>query len=139
MNQPNPSVPHADDPRPVLIYDGDCRFCIEQVRRLERWVPGRVRMESYRDPGVIERYPGLTLEQCDQALQLVEPDGRIYSGAAAVAMLSQLHPLLAPIGWLYSVPGVRQIADWAYARVARNRFRLQGNVCADDACRQHRP
>jgi predicted DCC family thiol-disulfide oxidoreductase YuxK len=139
MSQTNPSQSHADDPRPVLIYDGHCRFCIQQASRLERWVNGGVRMESFRDPGVIERYPGLTLQQCDQALQLVEPNGRIHSGAEAIATAFRLRPVLAPIGWLYYLPVVRQIADWGYRLVARNRFSLQGDVCTDDACRQHRP
>jgi predicted DCC family thiol-disulfide oxidoreductase YuxK len=139
MSQPRPSAPHADDARPVLIYDGHCRFCIQQASRLERWVNGAVRMRSFRDAGVIERYPGLTLAQCDQALQLVEPSGRIHSGAAAIATAFRLRPMLAPVGWLYCLPGIRQIADWGYRLVARNRFRLPGDVCTDDACRQHRP
>jgi len=99
---------------------------------------GRVRLESFRDPGVIARHPGLTAEACEQALQLVGSDGRIWSGAAAIARALRLRPALAPLGWLYAVPGVRQLLDAGYALVARNRFRLPGEACADDACRLHR-
>ena len=131
-----------DSPQPVLIYDGHCRFCISQATRLQRWVRGRVRLESFRDSGVIARYPGLTEARCERALQLVEPDGRIHSGAEAVAYALRLRPLLAPIAWLYQVPVLRQIVDWGYGTIARNRFRLQGraggtNAFTDEACRMH--
>ena len=124
--------------QPVLIYDGHCRFCIGQAERLARWTGARARLESFRDPGVVQRYPGLTAEQCEQALQLVEGDGRISSGAEAVARALRLRPVLAPFASLYYLPGLRQALDWGYRIVARNRFRLRGEVCTDDACHSHR-
>jgi predicted DCC family thiol-disulfide oxidoreductase YuxK len=126
-----------DDPRPVLIYDGRCGFCRREAARLRRWVEGRVRLESFRDPGVIERHPGLTPEACEEAMQLIEPDGRIRSGAEAIAHTLRLRPALAPLGWLYHVPVLRQCFDLGYRVVARNRFRLPGEDCADGSCRLH--
>src|SRR6185295_19326167 len=123
--------------RPVLIYDGRCRICVRGASRLARWTGDRVALESFRDPGVIARHPGLTEEACDQAIHLVGTDGRIWRGAEAVARALRLRPALAPFAWLYHLPGVRQLADAAYAAVARNRFRLQGEACPDDACRLH--
>ncbi len=105
---------------------------------MHRWSGGRVRLESFRDPDVLARYPGLTLEQCEQAVQLVEPDGRIRSGAEAVAHTLRLNPALAPLSWLYHVPVLRQMLDRAYAVVARNRFRLRGADCGDGNCELHR-
>jgi predicted DCC family thiol-disulfide oxidoreductase YuxK len=123
--------------KPVLIYDGRCAFCVREAHRLRRWVNDRVHLESFRDPGVIERHPGLTVEHCEQALQLVEPDGDIASGAAAVARTLRLNPLLAPLTWIYDVPGLRRLFEAAYGMVARNRFRIGGEVCRDDTCRIH--
>jgi len=128
----------AADPRPVLIYDGHCRFCVQHVSWLERLVNGAVRLQSYHDPGVFMRYPGLTPSQCERALQFVESDGRIYGGAEAIAATLLLRPALAVVGWLYYVPGIRQVADWSYHLVARNRFDWPDDVCLHDACRQHR-
>ncbi len=116
------------DARAVLVYDGQCRFCVAQASRLARWAGGRVRIESFRDPGVLERYPGLTSERCEEALQLVLPDGRVASGAGAVARTLRLRPILAPIGLLYEVPPFRALLDWGYGVVARNRFRIAGAV-----------
>jgi predicted DCC family thiol-disulfide oxidoreductase YuxK len=126
-----------DDRRPALVYDGRCRFCVDQATRLAGWLGGRVRLESFRDPGVVASHPGLTEAACDQALHLIEADGTIHRGADAVARALRLRPALAPVGWLYYLPGVRQLADAAYAVVARNRFRLRGDACSDDACRLH--
>ena len=138
MNQA-PTLPALpDDARPLLIYDGNCHFCTEKVSRLERLVNGAVRLQSYHDPGVIARHPGLTRAQCEQALHLVEPNGCVCSGAEAIATTLRLRPLLAPLAWLYYIPGIRQVADWGYRQVARNRYAWQRDVCALDACRQHR-
>lgn len=124
--------------KPELIYDGHCRFCVREAHRLERWVHGAVQLVSFRDPGVIDRYPGLSEVQCEQALQLIEPDGRIRSGGEAVARTLRLNPLLAPLTWVYYIPVLRSVFDLAYRTVAHNRFRLRGEVCSDDACRVHR-
>jgi predicted DCC family thiol-disulfide oxidoreductase YuxK len=127
--------------KPVLIYDGRCRFCVAQADRLARWTGGRVRLESFRDPGVIEKYPGLTAERCEEAIQLVMPNGRIAGGAEAIARALRLRPLLAPVGFLYEAPLLRPLLDWGYRVVARNRFRIGGSTdeepCGDEACRLH--
>jgi predicted DCC family thiol-disulfide oxidoreductase YuxK len=125
----------AADSYPVIVYDGRCRFCVQQATRLARWAGGRVRLESFREPGVLARHPGLTAEACEAAVQLIERDGRVRSGAAAVARALELRPELAPFGWLYRVPLLRQLLDAAYRVVARNRFRIAGETCAEDACR----
>jgi predicted DCC family thiol-disulfide oxidoreductase YuxK len=122
---------------PVLLYDGHCRFCIAQASRLARWVRGRIELVSFRDPGVLERHPGLTIEACEQGMQLVLPDGRIASGAEAAARALQLRRLLAPLGWLYFLPGLRVLADAGYRVLARNRFRLGGAACNEEACGRH--
>lgn len=121
----------------MLVYDGHCRLCVRQAARLARWTGGRIGLESFRNPGVLARHPGLTEAACLEALQLVLPDGAIRTGAAAVAHALRLRPVLAPLGWLYEVPGLRQLLDAGYGAVARNRFRLGGAVCEGDACRGH--
>ena len=125
------------DTRLVVVYDGACRFCIEQAQRLERLAGERVRLASFREPCVFEEHPQLTRAACERALQLVEPDGTVRSGADAVVHVLGLRAGLTPLRWLYRVPGLRQLFDLGYRLVARNRFRLRGEVCPDDACRLH--
>ncbi|MBI3099889.1 MAG: DUF393 domain-containing protein [Planctomycetes bacterium] len=128
----------VDEPfKPVLLYDGHCAFCRREAARLERWGGGRLRVRSFRDPGVLDPYPGITPAACEQAMQTVESDGRVRVGADAIVRVLSLQPLLAPVGWLYRVPGLRQFADLAYQLVARNRFRLFGTNCIGTVRREH--
>lgn len=121
----------------VLIYDGRCTFCERQSARLMRWVrrDSLVRV-SFHEPGVLERYPALTREQCDRAMQLVLPDGRIVAGARAVAEAIRLR---RRIGWManvYYLPGLRWMIDRGYDWIARHRYRLAGGraVCSNGSC-----
>jgi predicted DCC family thiol-disulfide oxidoreductase YuxK len=122
---------------PVLLYDGDCRFCVRQAERLRRWAGGRVRLQSFREPGVLARYPQVAAAACEEAMQLVLPDGRVRSGAAAAASLLGLRPWLRPLARLYDVPGIHALADAAYRVVASNRFRLGGRTCSEGTCAPH--
>jgi predicted DCC family thiol-disulfide oxidoreductase YuxK len=121
--------------QPVLVYDGHCRFCINQANRLAAWTGGRLKLESFHDPGILQRY-GLTKEECEKAVQLVDELGRIYPGAEAAAQALNLNPKLAWLRAFYYVPGLRQLADAVYAWVSKNRFRLSGS-CTDGACAHH--
>lgn len=128
-----------DDARPVLLYDGHCRFCIAQADRLSRWTGDRLRLVSFRDPGVLARYPSITPEACEAAMQLVLADGRVVAGGEAAARALALRPVLVPLAALYFVPGVRQLADLVYRLIARNRFHLGGRTCTEETCGLHEP
>src|SRR4029077_15102839 len=111
---------------PILVYDGHCHFCRRQASRLLELSGGRIKLESLHDAGVVERSPGLTREACEQAMQLVFPDGRIYSGAGAAAQALRLNPALAWLSFFYDIPGLKQLSDAIYRWIARNRFRFGG-------------
>jgi predicted DCC family thiol-disulfide oxidoreductase YuxK len=123
----------------VLIYDGLCRFCTAGARRFVRWM-GRVDVEllDLQRPGALERFPGLTHDDCMRAMQLVTPDGRVFRGAEAVARALATRRFLGAAAYLYYVPGLRRLLDWLYARVAANRYRLMG-TCEGGTCALHLP
>ncbi len=122
----------------VLLYDGECSFCRAAAVRLQRM--GRARfleMRSYRTPGALEAFAELTLAQCDQAMQLVLTDGRVFSGAQAAVEILQRRPIYK-VMLVYYVPVVRQIADAVYRLIAKNRMRLRGkDNCQDGTCAAH--
>jgi predicted DCC family thiol-disulfide oxidoreductase YuxK len=73
-----------------------------------------------QEPGLIERY-GLTRGDVDRSAWAIEPSGRRYRGAAAVARaLREMGGGWRVLGWLARLPG----ADLVYAAVARLRGRL---------------
>lgn len=119
----------------VVLFDGHCRLCTRAATRLRRWAaPGAVECLSFREPGVLERFPQVSAAACEQAMQLVLPDGRIVSGAEAVFRALATRALFRPLLWAYLAPGLRQIADAAYRVIARNRMRFGGAACGTGTC-----
>jgi predicted DCC family thiol-disulfide oxidoreductase YuxK len=137
MKETNPSGKY------ILIYDGLCRFCTAGARRFVRWI-GRVEVEllDFQLPGALDRFPGLTHADCMQAMQLVTPEGRIFRGAEAIVRALATRRVAGALAYLYYLPGLRQLLDWLYARVAANRYRIMGKAvaageCADGTCALH--
>jgi lipase maturation factor 1 len=125
--------------RPVLLFDGHCRFCLAQVARLRRWTGERLDFVSFREPGVLERFPQLKAADCERAMQLVQPDGRVHAGVDAALAALALRPGLRPLAALGRLPGLHALLVAGYRVVADNRFLLGGRVedCADESCRVH--
>lgn len=122
---------------PTLLYDGTCRFCTAQAQRLRRFGRGRVQVESAYAPGVRERFPMLPLDETSGMMgeiKLVDADGRVLGGAAAIARTVEIGG--GPLGLLarlYRVWPVRPLADAGYRIIARNRYRISG-TCDDGTC-----
>lgn len=114
----------------VLLYDGACAFCTRSAARLLGWLPaGAVEAKSFREPGTLERFPAVSADRCERALQLVRADGRVFEGAEA-AVQALRHRRWGVLARAYYAPGVRQAADAVYRLTARNRFRIRGGGCA---------
>ncbi|MBI2528270.1 MAG: DUF393 domain-containing protein [Candidatus Rokubacteria bacterium] len=109
----------------VVIYDGACGLCRHSVDWLERRaVRGRFEFLPCQSPARRARFPRMEERACLEAMQLVLPDGRVLSGAAAIPeILCRLR------GWrwfapVFRLPGVGLLAPPLYRWVARHRHRL---------------
>jgi predicted DCC family thiol-disulfide oxidoreductase YuxK len=122
-----------------LLFDGHCRFCTQGSRRLLRLArPGAIQLLDFQEPGVLQRFPGLSLDDCMREIKLVGGEGRVFGGAEAVARAIATRGVPGAWAYLYYVPGLRQLLDFLYAWVARNRYRFMGRTeCASDACAVH--
>lgn len=132
------SAPSPDSARLCLLYDGECRFCTDGTARLARLArPGSLELVNLKDPAQIARFPQITPAAADRGLQLVEPSGRVHSGAAAVVAALNTRPIWRLFTWPYAIPGIRHLNDALYALVARNRYRIAGRVstCDSGACK----
>jgi len=119
----------------VVLYDGHCKLCTAGSRRLIALArPGGVEAADFQQPGVLDRFPGLSHEMCMQAMQLVTPDGRVYSGFEAAVRALTTRPFLGLLAYLYYVPGIRQVCDLLYKFIAANRYRILGKTVAADEC-----
>src|SRR5437868_3442866 len=115
----------ASTSNPVLIYDGQCHFCIQQMERLKRMDrENRLEYIPRQDPDADQRFPVLQRIDFNSGMRLIMPDGSLYSGADAFYQIAQILPQTRAIAWMYNIPGVKQIARGVYAWIAKNRQRL---------------
>jgi predicted DCC family thiol-disulfide oxidoreductase YuxK len=74
---------------------------------------------------------GLNAEQCSAAAWFVDASGAQQRGAAAItAALGAIGGVWRIVPLLYRLPGIRHVANMAYAWVAANRYRLPGSSAA---------
>ena len=133
--------PVADGLKDVVIYDGHCRFCTAQVRRLRQLDRGgRLTFLSLHDPEVTSRFPDLTYDDMMQAMYVVDPQGRKHRGAEAIRYLTRRLPLLYGLAPLLHIPGSLGLWHWLYRQVANRRYRF-GRVedCDGGTCHLHFP
>lgn len=122
----------------LLIFDGDCRFCIAQVQRLERLAsggkkPAPLAAMPLMTPGLLEEV-GISHDEAMSAMYLVTPRGRVYRGLEGAVQALRHRPLLGKLVMLYYVPGIKQLADLGYRLVARYRYALMGRAVARGEC-----
>ncbi|MDB6175848.1 MAG: hypothetical protein JWL59_5159 [Chthoniobacteraceae bacterium] len=106
--------------RPLLIFDGECNFCRHWIARWQEMTGSRVDYRPYQEVGT--EFPEIPQEAFQKAVQLVEPDGRLFDGADAVFRL----PDFASTGGrfyrlLRSLPGLLAAARPAYRFVSSHR------------------
>jgi predicted DCC family thiol-disulfide oxidoreductase YuxK len=110
-----------DEPtRPLLIYDGDCRFCQVWVDHWRALTGDRVDYAASQAVG--SQHPDIPQEAFARAVQLVMPDGTVTSGAEAVFRALRYAPRRGWLLWLYQhVPGFAPVSEGIYRLVARSR------------------
>jgi len=119
----------------VVLYDGQCRFCTRQSRRLVALArPGSVEAVNFQDAGALDPFPGITHEACMQAMHLIEPDGRVSKGAEAIVRAMSTRPMFRWMPVIYYVPGIRHLLNGLYALVAANRYRIWGKATTAESC-----
>lgn len=122
----SPSAPAMPTTAPLIVFDGVCVLCCGLVR----WVMARDRLRRFRftpAQGALGQalYRDLGLDPADLATNLLVENGVAYGKLRAVVEIAVrlggawraavvLRVLPAPLG------------DWAYDRVARNRYALFG-------------
>jgi predicted DCC family thiol-disulfide oxidoreductase YuxK len=108
--------------KPLLVFDGDCRFCGLWIRRWQQMTGDDVDYLPSQDPQIASRFPEIPREQFQTSVQLIEPDGKLFSGAEAVFRTLAKSPNTHwPLHFYESSPLVADITEWSYGIVARHR------------------
>jgi predicted DCC family thiol-disulfide oxidoreductase YuxK len=109
-----------EQPRtPVLIYDGDCAFCVYQVRYWERLTGAAISYEPYQTAA--SRYPDISPENFRQSIQLLTPEGDRCQGAAAAVRVLAAGGKAVPQFCYRHLPGCAVLAEGGYRFIARHR------------------
>ncbi len=106
--------------RPLVVYDGDCAFCMQWIRRWRGMTGDRVEYRPSREVG--DAYPEIGDAGFRARVWMIEPDGTARGGVGA---LTRLHALAGDCrwpAWAYShVPIFARLAEAAYDLAARHR------------------
>jgi predicted DCC family thiol-disulfide oxidoreductase YuxK len=105
----------------MVLFDGDCGFCRRWAEQWRTDYAGRLEVSAAQSER--RRFPEIPPSVYAAALQLVEPDGFVYSGACA-ALRARAHGrrrrgMLLPV--YESWPGAAALLEWGYRIVARHR------------------
>lgn len=107
--------------KPLLIYDGECRFCCRWIEAWKAITGDRVRYASSQAVG--SEYPEITPEEFSSAVQWIGSDGSRAAGAKAVCLALATSVWYGRLAlWAYRhLPGVAPLTESAYRLVAGHR------------------
>lgn len=115
--------------RSTFVYDGDCAFCTTCAEFIERRIPTGARVVPWQFADLDAL--GLSVAECEEAVQWVGADGVRAAGPDAIAkLLAGSGPVWRVGGAGLRFPPVRAVAWPVYRWVARNRHRLPGGTAA---------
>jgi predicted DCC family thiol-disulfide oxidoreductase YuxK len=101
------------DPKPLLVYDGNCGFCKIWIDYWKQLTGDRVQYAPSQE--VSDRYPQISGRAFAESVQLVRTDGSVVSGARAV------FETLGREKTYESSRLVSGVSEWAYRLVAGHR------------------
>ena len=111
--------------RPVIIYDGQCKFCRKQIERFHRRDKQHLFEYCARlTPGINERFPVLAESNFNTGIRLIHPDGSIAVGADAVYHITRRLRPYKWFAWLYRIPLFHALSQRIYLWIAVNRQHL---------------
>src|SRR6266404_5453734 len=106
--------------KPLLIYDGDCQFCLYWVNYWRKLTCDAIDYKPYQE--VADQYPDIPLSSFQKAVQYVSPDGKVYSAAeASFLVLSHVKGKRFWLALYQKLPGFAFISEMIYALIASYR------------------
>ena len=121
----------------VVLYDGNCRICTRGAEQMRTLAGDKVDLRNFQDPTTLEGLPEISYDDMMDKMHVVAPNDKIFRGAAAIARVAALTPVVGPLAFLYWVPGIKQLADFGYGQIAKRRYRLNAKDCDGDSCKLH--
>ena len=116
-------VLHVSAPpaKPLLVYDGDCGFCVRWIGRWKRTTGEAIESLPFQDPNIAARFSEVPRTQFEAAIHLIQPDGTVHRGAGAVFQSLDSTRWRWLLKWYQRSTLFARLADWSYGFVARHR------------------
>lgn len=106
--------------KPLLIYDGDCQFCIYWVNYWHKLTGESVDYRPYQE--VAHLYPDISISEFKRAVQYIASDNKVSSAAKASFLVLNHAQGKQFWLWLYQkIPGFSFLTELMYAFIASNR------------------
>src|SRR5919106_2931945 len=107
-------------PKPLLIWDGDCDFCLLWIERWREMTVDKVDYITYQKAA--NRFPEIPKDEFAHSLVLIEPDGTAVFAAEAVYRSLAYQRSRKWMRWSYDhVPGFAAVSETGYGFIARHR------------------
>ena len=112
----------APPSKPLMIYDGDCGFCMFWIRRWNRMTGDKVDYIPFQDGSLAQKFPELSRAQFESSVHLIQTDGYVCRGAEAVFCSLTYSGGKGRLLKLYQrSPFFARASEAVYAFVARHR------------------
>ena len=124
--------------RPLVIYDGDCNFCINgtnQIKKQDR--NGWFDFLPQQTPNLSDDYPQLKVYAHKEGMRFIDKHGHVFCGSDAVFEIYRRVGWQRYVSWIYRLPILHQLCKIGYWIVAKNRHRLNFGKsvdCQSDIC-----
>lgn len=106
--------------KPLLVFDGDCGFCKYWIDYWVQITGDSVDYKPYQE--VADEYQQITIEEYQQAVQYITPEGNFSSGAEATFKTLNNAQGYGIWLWLYEwVPGFKFLSETAYRFISTRR------------------
>ena len=120
-------------PRLQVFYDADCGFCTRSaqvLRLLDR--SRRLELAPLHEAASVtpDAPPASRLLE---SLHVRDEQGRWTAGGAAWLAMTDVVPVLRPIGLVARLPVIRRLVEPVYEVIARNRHRIS-RLLGEDVC-----
>ena len=116
----------------LLVYDGQCRLCVEVKHRLEKAGVGEtgsdVQFAPYDSDQARQALGNRYQAGCPDVAFFISQTGQVREGLDAFLPLLPRIPGGRAFHWLLGFRLVKTAAEWAYRAVAGHRYRIFGKA-----------
>ena len=121
--------------KPVIIYDGECNFCLNGIRRIQnKDEADQFTYTPKQTPDLYAHYPQLEALESKEGMRFIDASGKTYCGADTIYQIYKRLGKYRYITWLYLVPIIRTLMKGVYLIIAKNRSRLSKLDCESETC-----